>query len=79
LFVAGFAAAWVRCRVWQVGFMVDKVAMEQVFSDYFDFPCQSSFQQLLHNHHHLSYGARWVLAAVPSGLTSLRMKKKGIL
>jgi hypothetical protein len=40
-----------------VGFVVDKVALGQVFSEYFDFPCQSSFHKLLHNHHHLSSGA----------------------
>jgi hypothetical protein len=27
-----------------VGFMVDEVALGQVFSEYFGFPCQSSFQ-----------------------------------
>jgi hypothetical protein len=35
--------------------VVDKVALGQVFSEYFGFPCQSSFHQLLHNH--LSSGA----------------------
>jgi hypothetical protein len=40
-----------------VGFVVDKVALGQVFSEYFDFLCQSSFHRLLHNHHHLSSGA----------------------
>jgi hypothetical protein len=35
-----------------VGFVVDKVALGQVFSEYFGFPCQSSFHQLLHNHYH---------------------------
>jgi hypothetical protein len=39
--------------------MVDKVALGQVFSDYFGFPCQSSFHQFLHNHHHLSSGRGW--------------------
>jgi hypothetical protein len=39
-----------------VGFVVDKVALGQVFSEYFGFPCQSSFYQLLHNHPHLSSG-----------------------
>jgi hypothetical protein len=39
-----------------VRFVVDKVALEQVFSEYFGFPCQFSFQRLLHNHH-LSSGA----------------------
>jgi hypothetical protein len=47
------AATWVRARVWQVGFMVEKVALEQVFSEYFGFPCQSLFQQILHHHNHL--------------------------
>jgi hypothetical protein len=40
-----------------VGFVVYKVALAQVFSEYFGFPCQSSFHQFLHNHHHLSSGA----------------------
>jgi hypothetical protein len=37
-------------------FVVDKVALGQVFSEYFGFPCQISFHQLLHNHPHLSSG-----------------------
>jgi hypothetical protein len=28
----------------RVGFVVDKVALGQVFSEYFGFPCQSSFR-----------------------------------
>jgi hypothetical protein len=45
-------AARVRARVWQVGFVVDKVASGQFFSKYFGFPCQNhSFHQLLHCHH----------------------------
>jgi hypothetical protein len=45
-------AARVRARVWQVGFVVDKIASEQVFSEYFGFPCQNrSFHQLLHHNH----------------------------
>jgi hypothetical protein len=36
-----------------IGFVVDKVALGQVFSpESFGFPCQSSFHQFLHNHHH---------------------------
>jgi hypothetical protein len=31
-------AARVRPRVWQVGFVVDKVASGQVLSEYFGFP-----------------------------------------
>jgi hypothetical protein len=50
------AAARVRSQVNHAGFVVDKVALGQVFSEYFGFPCQSSFHHLLHNHH-LSSGA----------------------
>jgi hypothetical protein len=46
------AAARVRARVWEVGFVVDKVALRQVFSEYFGFPYQSSFHQILHHHNH---------------------------
>jgi hypothetical protein len=33
------------------------VALGKVFSEYFGFPCQSSFHQLLHSHRDLSSGA----------------------
>jgi hypothetical protein len=36
-----------------MGFVVDKVALGQGFSEYFGFPCQSSFHQILHHHNHL--------------------------
>jgi hypothetical protein len=36
----------------QVGFVVDKVEMGQVFSEHFGFPRQSSFHQILHHHNH---------------------------
>jgi hypothetical protein len=36
----------------RVGFVVDKAALGQVFSEYFGFPCQSSFHQFLHHHNH---------------------------
>jgi hypothetical protein len=47
-------------------FVVDKVALGQVFSENFGFPCQFSFHQLLHNHPHLSsavctIGQKWPL------------------
>jgi hypothetical protein len=51
---------------------VDKVALGQVFSEYFGFPCQFSFHRLLHTHHHLSSGAGTIgqqVADVPSGLS----------
>jgi hypothetical protein len=35
-----------------VGFVVAKVALEQVFSEYFGFPCQSLFYQILHHQNH---------------------------
>jgi hypothetical protein len=31
---------------------MDKAALEQVFSEYFGFPCQSSFHQFLHHYNH---------------------------
>jgi hypothetical protein len=34
-----------------VGFVVDKMALGQIFFEYFGFPCQSSFHQILHHHH----------------------------
>jgi hypothetical protein len=46
------AAARFRTRVWQVGFVMDKVALGQVFSEHFDFVYQFSFHQILHHHNH---------------------------
>jgi hypothetical protein len=37
------AAARVRAQVGQVGIVVDRVALGKVFSEYFGFPCHSSF------------------------------------
>jgi hypothetical protein len=54
--VAGFPP-WrpgFKPRSSHAGFVVDKVLLGQVFSEYFSFPCQSSFHQFFHNHHHLS-------------------------
>jgi hypothetical protein len=58
-----------------VGFVVDKEALGQVFSDYFRFPYQLFHRQphTKHNHHHnhLSAGAgttSQIVADVPSGL-----------
>jgi hypothetical protein len=58
-------------RSGHVGFVVDKVALGQVFSEYFGFACQFSFHQLFHIQHHLSSGVCTVgqlVAHVPSGL-----------
>jgi hypothetical protein len=54
-----------------VGFVVDKVALVQVLSEYFGFPCQFSFQRLLHTYH-LSSGPGTIgqlVADVPTGLS----------
>jgi hypothetical protein len=45
------AAARFKTGSSHVGFVVDKVALGQDFSEYFGFRCQSSFHQFLHNHH----------------------------
>jgi hypothetical protein len=36
---------WFKTGSSHVGFVVDKVALVQVFSEYFGFPCQSLFHQ----------------------------------
>jgi hypothetical protein len=63
-----------------MGFVVDKVALGPLFSEYFGFPCQSSFHQLLHNHPHLSSGAGTIDQKWPQykGLspTPLRIMKR---
>jgi hypothetical protein len=54
-----------------VGFVRDKVALGNVFSEYFSFPCQFSFHWLLLTHH-ISSGAGTIgklVADVPSGLS----------
>jgi hypothetical protein len=35
-----------------MGFVVYKVQLGQVLSEYFGFPCAHSFHRLLHNRHH---------------------------
>jgi uncharacterized protein YaiE (UPF0345 family) len=47
------AAARVQIRVWSCGNLWwTKVALGQVFSENFGFPCQSTFHLRLHNHLH---------------------------
>jgi hypothetical protein len=56
-----------------MGYVVDKVAPGQVFSEYFGFPCQFSFHRLLHIHHPSSGAGtigQLVADDVPSGLKS---------
>jgi hypothetical protein len=64
------AAARVLSQVGHVEFVVDKLALGYVFFEYFRFPCQLSFHQILHIH--LSSGAGTMgqlLNEVPSGLS----------
>jgi hypothetical protein len=61
-----------------VGFVVGIVALGQIFSENFGFPCQFAFHRLLHNHHHLSSWAGTIgqtVAAVPNGLKSHPKRK----
>jgi hypothetical protein len=58
-------------RSGHMGFVVDKVALGQIFPKYFSLPCQFLFHRLLHAHH-LSSGPgtiRQIVADVPSGLS----------
>jgi hypothetical protein len=55
-----------------VEFVVDKVALGQVFFEYFSFLCQFSFHLQLHIQHHVSSGAGAMgqaVAEVPSALS----------
>jgi hypothetical protein len=63
-----------------MGFLMDKVALGQVFFEYFGFPCQFSFHRLLHTHH-LSSGAgtidqEWPTYQVDSVSHHPKKKKK---
>jgi hypothetical protein len=54
-----------------VGFVVDKVALGQVFSEYFGFSSQFAFHRLLHTHHLSSVAGiiGQLMADVTSGLS----------
>jgi hypothetical protein len=51
------AAASVPSQVGSCGICGGQVALGQVFSECFGFPCQFSFNRMPHKHHHLSSGA----------------------
>jgi hypothetical protein len=55
----------------QVGFVVDKMALEQVFSEYFGFPCQSSSTSCskITLIYHLGLYNRPEVAAVPGDVS----------
>jgi hypothetical protein len=71
-----------------VGFVVDKVALGQVFSEYFGFPCQSSFHRIiLHPHNHRGRhnrtvngrGAEWTQFGLHPPLYAKKNKKNEML
>jgi hypothetical protein len=69
-------------RSGRVGFMVEKVALGEVFSEYFGFPSQFSFHQLLHTHLSSEAGTIGELVAdVPSAfsLTPPQVTKRNLL
>jgi hypothetical protein len=57
-------------RSGHVGFVVDKVTLGQVLSEYIGFPCQFSFHRLLYTHHLTSgagtIGQQWLTYQVDS-------------
>jgi hypothetical protein len=57
--VTGFPPWWPRLepRPGHVGFVMDKVALKQVFYEYFGYFCQFSFHQLLSTDHQFSFRA----------------------
>jgi hypothetical protein len=62
-----------------VGFVVDKVALGQVSSEYFGFPCQP-FHRLLHTHPSFGAGAiGQIVTDVPSKLDSSPRTRMGVL
>jgi hypothetical protein len=67
--VAGFPPRWPGFAPGsgQVGFVVDRVSLGQVFSDYFGISCQCSFHHVLHPHNHPGRYSRPEMADVPSG------------
>jgi hypothetical protein len=65
-----------------VEYVVDKVALGQVFSEYLGFSCQFTFHRLLHTHPLLSWAGTvgQTVADVPSGVSLTppqeKLKKK---
>jgi hypothetical protein len=64
-------------RSGHVEFVVDNVALGQVFSEYFNFPCQFSFHRLPHPHYLLSGAGTvgWIMAGIPKHSVSPQSKE----
>jgi hypothetical protein len=63
--IAQAVSLWLPTAAARVGFVVDKLALGRVFSEYFGFPCQSSFHQILHHHNHPGQAAIGQSVATP--------------
>jgi hypothetical protein len=69
LFHTAVAQFWAHVR--SFGICSGQSGTGAGFSEFFGFPCQFSFQWLLHTHHHSSYGAGTVgqtVVHIPSGM-----------
>jgi hypothetical protein len=58
--------------------VVDKAALEQVFSEYFSFPCQTLYRLLSTHHYSSSSGAgtiNYLVASVIVDLVTVYLKK----
>jgi hypothetical protein len=64
-----------------MGFVMDKAALRQVFSEYFGFPCHT-FHRLLHAYHYPSSGtgtAGQIVTKVENGLNLARTPEKKVM
>jgi hypothetical protein len=75
MLVSGFLPqlSMLEPRSGHVGFVVDKVALGQVYSEHLHFPCQFSFHRLLHAYHHLSAGAGTIAQLVADETSGLSL------
>jgi hypothetical protein len=75
--VAGFSSLPLQFdpKSGDVGFVVGKIGIEQVFFEYFGFPCQFSFHEDLHTHLS-SYHRRYLVSMLTASLNNKRKGKK---
>jgi hypothetical protein len=62
-------------KLGHVGFVVDKVTLGQIYSEYFDFSWKFSFHQLLHVNYSL-YRRRRIFSILSASLNKKTKKKK---